>query len=322
MLKEDVIDILEQHKGNVVTGGRLAGALGVSRSAVWKAVHLLRDEGHDIESIPNKGYSLSTADDTLNENTIRKNLNTSFVGQKMIVLPTVHSTNQYLKELDAETTDNGFVVIADGQTNGRGRRGRAFASPKGEGIYLSVHLKLEGTRQDVRFVTICAAVAVSKAIEHTCGIDADIKWVNDIFYNGKKVCGILTEAVLSGELGELNVLLGIGVNTGIVPPGLGDIATSVWEATGMRGIRNRLVAEVLNQFEAAYLDCIARDRWRDVVAHYRSKLFILGKRVLVTDMARQYEAIVQDVDDAGALVVKDDAGNVRHVASGEILLKW
>ena len=323
LLKDNVLCILEQHKGDVVTGGRLASELGVSRNAIWKTIRLLQDDGNDIVSVPNKGYRLLGTNDTLFEKFIRDGLMTSFIGQDMRILPSVHSTNQYLKELDADTVDSGFVLIADEQTGGRGRRGRVFVSRKGEGVYFSILLKLGRTQQDIRLLTVCAAVAVSRAIEDVCGIRADIKWVNDVFCDGKKVCGILTEAVVSGELQELStVIVGIGINTGMAPPEFSDIATSVQEAAGVCGLRNRLIAGVLNQFEAVYLDYTERGNGAGVIEYYRSRLFIIGRQVLVSDVNSSYVATVQGVDDMGALIVMDDGGVVRFVSSGEIKLKW
>lgn len=321
MLKNKVLYILEQQRGNLVTGGKLASLLGVSRTAVWKAIRALQEDGNEIISVPNSGYWLMDTNDTLFEKIIRESLATDFIGQNIALLPTVHSTNQYLKEMDTADIPNGYVVIADEQTGGRGRRSRMFLSPKGGGVYLSVLLKLDGWQNDIRLLTICAAVAVSKAIENVCGIRADIKWVNDIFCNGKKICGILTEAVLSGELQELStVIVGIGINTGEVPSELGGIATSIQEAAGIRGIRNRLIAEVLNQFEAVYLDCMERGKKRDIISYYESRLFIVGERVLVAGINHSYTATVTGIDETGALIVKDGCGEIRHITTGEIEL--
>ena len=259
-------------------------------------------------------------DDTLLEQKIRDGLATKYIGQTMLLLPTVHSTNQYLQELDTAVVDDGFVVMAEEQTGGRGRKGRAFLSPKREGVYFSILLKLD-VRPDTRFLTICAAVAVSKAIEKVCGIRAEIKWVNDIFCNGKKVCGILAEAVVSAEAQALSaVIVGIGINTGSVPCALGDIATSIREATGMRGIRNQLIAEVLNQFEAVYLGHTESKSRQEMISYYQSRLFIVGKRVWTTGTARDFVATVRGIDDTGALIVQDDGGEIHHISTGEITL--
>ncbi len=323
MLKDKVLYMMEQQKGNMVTGGQLASSLGVSRTAIWKVIRTLQEEGNEIISIPNSGYRLLDTNDTLFEQIIREHLTTTMIGQSMKVLPMVHSTNQYLKEMDTTDTESGYVVIADEQSGGRGRRGRTFISSKSEGIYFSILLKLDRHQQDIRLITICAAVAVSKAIEKICGIKADIKWVNDIFYNGKKMCGILTEAILSGELQELDtIIVGIGINTGIISPEISDIATSIQEATGMRGIRNQLIGEVLNQFELVYLEYMTGEKQQDIIEFYKSRLFIIGKQVLVTSANHNYIATVMGVSEAGALIVKDDKEEIQHITTGEIKLDW
>lgn len=322
MLKDEVLNILERKKGTVVTGGQMANSLKVSRTAIWKAINALEADGNQVVSVPNVGYKLLDSDDSLSRWAISEGLTTSFVGRELEILPIVNSTNQYIKEMDTSQVSDGFVVIADEQESGRGRRSRTFVSGKGEGIYLSISLKFAGRQKDIRLLTICTAVAVSKAIERVCQIEAQIKWVNDVFCNGKKICGILTEATLSAELQELDaVIVGIGINTGDVPDELREIATSIKHVTHKSGIRNELVAEVLNQFEEVYLDYIRRDRKQDIIDYYEDKLFIKGQQVLITDGDIEEIVTVQGIDNDGALVVEDSDGNIRHLVTGEIKLK-
>jgi BirA family biotin operon repressor/biotin-[acetyl-CoA-carboxylase] ligase len=188
-------------------------------------------------------------------------------------------------------------------------------------VYLSALLKpkLSGSPADIRLLTICAAAAVSQAIENVSGIRADIKWVNDVFCGGKKISGILTEAVLTGELFELSsVVIGIGINTSQVPAEIGDIATSISEASGLRGIRNRLAAETLNRLEAVYESFLRGDAARDVVPYYESRLFIRGRSVTAMSAGERFAGTVEGIDGDGALILKDSAGNIRHISSGEI----
>ena len=322
LLKHEVLHILERKIGTVVTGGQLAKSLSVSRNAIWKAIHALQDDGIQVISVPNVGYKLLDTNDTLSEHLISSKLSTTFIGNSLKILPSVHSTNQYLKEVDSENIENGFVVIANEQTVGRGRRSREFISARDEGIYLSLLLKLNGRRHDIRLLTICVAVAVSKAIEGVCRINTGIKWVNDVYCNGKKICGILTEAILSGELQELDtVIIGIGINTGNVPFEIKEFATSVFEENGMRGIRNDLIAEVLNEFESVYLDYTENDMAHDIINQYESKLFIKDQTVIVVNLDNEYVATVLGVDSTGALIVKNDSGDIEHITTGEIKLK-
>ena len=321
MLKDEVLHILEQRKGSVVTGGQLANILGVSRNAIWKSVHALQDNGNKIVSIPNVGYRLLDDDDSLSKQLIHAKLSTAFLGQSIELLPTVHSTNRYLREKDVADIENGHVVIANEQVLGRGRRNRAFLSNKGDGIYLSFLLKLNGMEHDIRLFTICAAVAVSKAIESICSIKADIKWVNDIYCNGKKICGILTEAMMSVELQELDsIIIGIGINTNVVAAEIKNFATSIQEETGMCGIRNQLIAEILNQFELVYFDYTKQNKKQDIMQYYQSRLFIIGNEITVAEQGNAFLATVKGVDEDGGLIVENVNGEIQTITTGEIQL--
>jgi len=321
MLKEKILYILEKNKGKLVTGGEIARELGVSRTAVWKAVALLREEGNEIESIPNSGYRLVDNSDGLSLQSIKDNLRTKKFGQNMELLKTVGSTNQYLKEQDTTALPEGHVVTADEQTAGKGRLGRTFYSPIHSGIYLSCLLKPRITFAETPFLTICAAVAVCRAIEGIFPIKVDIKWVNDIFYQGKKLCGILTEAFITAEMQSVDyAIVGIGVNTGEVAEQVADIATSTYIASGIRGVRNILAAEILNQLEQVYLDYTERGKKQEILSAYAEKLFIMGKQVEVVGTKECYSAKVLGVSESGALIVKNGEGKTIHVSTGEIRL--
>jgi len=322
LLKDEVLHILEGKIGILVTGGRLANTLNVSRNAIWKAINALKNDGVQIISVPNVGYKLLDTNDTLSEHLIKSKLTSTIIGKRLEILPSVHSTNQYLKEMNSEDMESGFTVIANEQTSGRGRRRREFLSPRDEGIYLSILLKLNGKQHDIRLLTICAAVAVSKAIEAVCKINAEIKWVNDIYCNGKKICGILTEAIISGELQELDtVIVGIGINTGNVTFEIKEIATSVKKETGICGIRNELIAELLSQFENIYIDYTENGKAHEIIQYYESKLFIKGRQVIVVNLEDEYRATVLGVDSGGALIVETANGDIKHISTGEIKLK-
>ena len=324
MLKDEILSILERKTGDVVTGGQLANALHVSRTAIWKAIHTLQEEGVQVVSVPNVGYKLLDTNDTISRQIISEKLTTKFIGRQLAILPSVHSTNQYLKEMDGGDvrSESGFVVVANEQTKGRGRRSREFVSRRDEGIYMSILLRPDMRRQDIRLLTICAAVAVSKAIESCCGLEAGIKWVNDVYIGGKKICGILTEAVLSGEMQELDtVIIGIGINTGEVPFEIREFATSIRAENGMRAVRNALIAGVLNSFEEIYAAYSENCDAAEILEQYDSRLFIKGRQVTVISGAEEYTATVIGIDSAGGLVIKCASGDVRHIVTGEIKLR-
>lgn len=321
MLRQKVLYLLEQRRGDIITGGEIARLLGVSRTAVWKAVNTLREDGNDIESIPNSGYRLADESDGLSARAIQDELRTQTFGRHLEILKTVPSTNQYLKALDTDSLPEGYAVLADEQPGGRGRLGRPFYSPAHEGVYMSLLVKPVIPLAETSFLTICAAVAVCNALEAVCGIAADVKWVNDIYHGGKKLCGILTEAYVSAEMQTVDAaVIGIGINTGEIPLQVADIATSVAAITGGRGLRNRLTAEVLNQLEGVYKEFTLRGRKTDILDAYTQRLFLLGMTVQVRQGDRCYQAVAEGVDSSGALLIRGVDGVVRPIHSGEVTL--
>ena len=319
MLCEQVLALLEQNRGRIVTGGEIARQLKVSRTAVWKTVAALREKGHEIESAQSSGYRLNHESDGLDLKAIGYGLTTEKLGRSMELLKSVDSTNTYLKRKDISSLPDGHAVIADGQTGGRGRKGRTFCSPKGNGVYISCLLKPQIPLSETAFLTICAAVAVCRAVNDVCGIKAEVKWVNDIYLDGKKLCGILTEAGVNAEMQCVDyAVVGIGVNTGDIPPEIEHIATSVYEASGVKGIRNRLAAGILNHFEQVYLGFIQDGKKQEILDEYTRRLFIIGKTVKVEDTSGGYEAEVLGVDDMGRLLVKRPDGQTDALNAGDI----
>ena len=321
MLHEKVLYILEQNRGQIVTGGSIAMRLGVSRTAVWKAIAALREAGNDIQSIPNSGYRLSPESDGLCAAIIGDYLDTRMFGRSMEILHEIDSTNTYLCARDTSVLPEGHTVLAHHQTRGKGRLGRPFACTRGGGIYMSILLKPRLPVSEAPFITICAAVAVVRAIEDVCGAIAGIKWVNDIYLSEKKLCGILTEASVTAEVGAIDrAVVGIGINTGEVPLEVQGIATSIYEHTGKRGIRGRLIAAVLTEFETIYLDYSQNGKKKIILDEYCSRLFVLGRQVEVSEHGRVYSATVLGIDDCGCLIVKLADGEIINLNAGEINL--
>ena len=260
--------------------------------------------------------------DCLSEKSINDKLQTQYFARTLKLLETVDSTQQYIKQQDTASLPEGYTVVADEQTDGRGRLGRKFYSPAREGIYLSILLRPKISLADIQFLTICAAVAVCRAIESVCDIEVDIKWVNDIYYRGAKLCGIITEASISAELQEADyVTLGIGVNTGEVAPEVRDIASSIHEISNIRGIRNVLIAEILNRFERVYFDFTLHGKKKDILDAYIEKMFLIGRCVEVTAPTGKYEAKVIGLSDAGALLIQTTDGEILNINTGEISVK-
>jgi len=322
--KERVLTLLEENRGKTVSGEQLAAALNVSRNAVWKAVTDLRAAGYRIDAVTNKGYCLSADNDKLSVQGIVPLLSETArpFAEYLQVYPELASTNQTAKELALAGAAHGTAVIAAQQSQGRGRYTRSFCSPPG-GLYFSIILHPDKLHfAHVTTVTALAAVAVCEAIEAVSGKKPGVKWVNDVFLDGKKVCGILTEAVTDIESGTLGwLVLGIGINVTTrpedFPPELREIAGSVFGGESP-GSRNRLAAELMNRIPG----CVPMLTEEEVIASYRSKLMMLGKPVTVVQSdGTEYSALAQDVDCAGHLIVQTEDGVQQTLSSGEIRIR-
>lgn len=319
--KNRILELLEKRRGESISGERLAEILGVSRNAVWKAVKELQKDGYSIAAVTNKGYCLSDENDILSIAGIKPFLSPKAqpYADKIQIYKALESTNKTAKELAIAGAPHGTVIIADSQTKGRGRYTRSFFSPHG-GLYMSIILRPEVLRFDnPTAVTAFAAVSVCEAIEIISDKTPKIKWVNDIFIDGKKVCGILTEAVTNFESGGLEwIVLGIGVNvytrTEDFPKELQAIATSVFPDEQLSGARNKLSAEIINRilgFKTAPIEA-------EIFEKYKKRLMLLGKEITVIQNETEFKATAVDVDSIGHLIVKDEKGEIITLFSGEI----
>ncbi len=195
---DKVLELLQEARGPV-SGEHMAQKLGVTRNTVWKAVKHLREAGYEISAVTNQGYRLLSESDVLSAGNIRRQLEPQASIAAIDVRESVTSTNTVLKELAEHGGREGMVVIAQRQTMGKGRLGRSFYSPQGGGLYMSVLLRPRFSAEEALSITTAAAVAVARAIDDVTGERAMIKWVNDVYFHGRKVCGILTEASVDFE---------------------------------------------------------------------------------------------------------------------------
>ncbi len=321
MTKDAILELLRQHADTYVSGAELAKTLSVSRTAVWKGIEQLREEGYEIDSVTNKGYRLSSASDVLREEDVRKYL--AVEGLDVRVYRSITSTNTVLKTMAEEGAPEGRCLIAGEQTAGRGRRGRSFYSPPDSGIYLSILLRPALQAADATSITACAAVAVAEAIESLATVNAEIKWVNDIYIDGKKVCGILTEASLDCESGQVNYLIvGIGINTRVptsdFPEDLRSIAGSAFGEKPIPELRCRLAAGVLNRL-MYYYGSLTDKAWFD---EYRRRSLVLGMEINILAAGKEPEpAVALDLDRDFALVVRTESGELRRLNSGEVSVR-
>ncbi len=312
-LKEYVLTELENNRDRYVSGQELADRFGVSRCAVWKAINTLRDGGYDIESNTHRGYRLSPDCDRLAEEPIRAVLTDKSL--PVYVLPTVDSTNAEAKRILSQQAAKRFLVVAEEQTAGRGRLGRGFYSPKAAGLYMTLVMSPDALADDVVGMTSFAAVCTVEAIQELTGKTPQIKWVNDLYLDGKKITGILTEAVSDVETGMVShVLVGIGVDLRPceVPEELKGV---VGNLDCRSGIRNPLAAGIANRL------LTFGQGMTDAMNRYRKYSLVLGKDVYYTKSGREYRGRAVDIDDRGALVVHRDDGSIDLLQSGEISLR-
>ncbi len=317
--KDLVLDILKQNIGKPVSGEDIARRLSVSRNAVWKAVRRLKADGVAIGATTNRGYVLDPGADVVTAAGVEANMR---VPAHVQTFRSLTSTNSYLKQLAEQGAPDGTVIVAEEQTGGRGRRGRGFFAPAGSGIYFSLLLRPRFSAQQSLILTAAAAVAVADAIEVLCGKNTGIKWVNDVYVDGRKVCGILTEAAADVESGGLAyIVVGIGVNVyepnGGFPVGLSDIAGSVCGREKRQGLRERMIARIADELFRLYRALPSKD----FLDRYREKSTVIGKSVTVFSGNEKYNATVTGIDDSAALEIVTADGGTRKLSSGEITIR-
>ena len=315
-LRDDLLAELEKRRGEDVSGQALAERFGVSRSAVWKAVNALRAAGFEISSTPNRGYRLRAEDDRLSAAGVRAALGEACAGLRVRVYETLDSTNQEAKRLLAAGEPCPMLLLAEEQTAGRGRRGRGFYSPAGEGLYMTLALQPRAALSQATLLTAAAAVAVAQAVEALTALACQIKWVNDVYLDGKKLCGILTEASGSFEADALSsVCAGIGVNvrTRDFPEEFAGRACSLWPRAVSR---NRLAAEIAVRLLNFAADLGARD----FLEEYRRRSLVLGKAVTFTRDGGERRALAVGIGENGELIVRYDDGREEALNAGEVRL--
>ena len=317
-IKEQILKMLEERKGEYISGEEIAEKLSVSRNAVWKGIKSLKNDGHIITAVTNKGYCLSEYSTVFTSQSVYSYLVPALREKLAIsVVPTVGSTNTELKALAEKGGEHGTVLIALEQTAGRGRLGRSFYSPKDTGLYMSILLRPDFSASEALNITACAAVAASMAIDAAAGVETQIKWVNDIYLDGKKVCGILTEASIDFESGGLNyAVLGIGINlnTSNFPEELRDIAASVGQMDA--DLRPLISAGFLNRFFAYYNNLSQRE----FLNEYRDRSMLTGKDITFIRGNETFSGTVTGIDDEMRLVVRLEEGKEVAFSSGEVQL--
>lgn len=316
MTKQKLLHLLETHQGDILSGPELSQALNVSRNSIWKAVHALRKDNHDIISVKNKGYYLKDDSDGLSKDNILRHLEDAKEPYHVVILDEVPSTNTYLKE--QEDLPHNTLILAKVQSKGRGRRGRSFYSLDEGGIYMSL-LKTKGLENyNLDLATMASALALSKVADEVLQLKSQVKWVNDLYINGKKAAGILTEGTMELETGTLSRLIigmGINVNTPSFPNELENIATSFFMETKRPYRRNEIIAKIILALESHLL--MTKENPSGLLEQYKSRMLYLGEVVHVYRGKEHFTGTVIDLDDQGHLKIQTE-NTFFTLNSGEI----
>jgi BirA family biotin operon repressor/biotin-[acetyl-CoA-carboxylase] ligase len=318
--EELVLGFLAEAADEFVSGEAISDKLGLTRAAVWKHVEALREQGYRIDAVPARGYRLTGVPDRLTPLELRPFLNTHDLGQVIHWYEELPSTSDLAKELAEEGAEHGEVVVAEAQTAGRGRRGRSWASPPRRNLYFSVVLRPDLPPSRAPELTLVGSVALCDALRQA-GVDAGIKWPNDLLASGRKIGGILTELAADPDRVQW-VVLGAGLNVNArredFPPEVREDATSVLLERGQAAPRALFAAACFTALEG-WLDRHAEEGFGVVREAWRARSVTLGREVSVKVDGGEVLGVAEDLDEGGALLVRTAAG-VERILSGDVAL--
>lgn len=320
-MKSEILRMLKS-TGDYLSGQQLCEMLGVSRTAVWKAVGELKEEGYIIEAVRNRGYRLVEEADVITRAELQSMLHTKWIGAGLEYFDVTDSTNIRARKLAEEGAPHGTLVVADRQTAGKGRRGKGWVSPGGTGIWMSLVLRPSMAPMNASMLTLVAGLSVVKGVKDSTGLDAMIKWPNDAVLNGKKICGILTE--MSTEVECIRyVIPGIGINVNVddFPAEIAATATSLKLEAGESIRRSPVIAAVAESFEYYYGIFMETRDMSGLKEAYNKALVNMDREVLVLDPRGQYKGRALGIDDQGSLLVRREDGSVSAVISGEVSVR-
>lgn len=319
--KTAVLRLLEENKTTALSGQQIADRLGVSRAAVWKAVKSLASEGYSISATTNKGYMLTGKSDIVSVEGIRAALPVRYKNLPLEVKQSTVSTNIDVGAAAANGAPHGTTTVSLEQKSGQGRLGKTFCSPKG-GVYFSTLIRPTLSIEKAVMITPAAAVAVHKAITEVLGLPVSIKWVNDIYMNGRKVVGISTQAQADIAVGGISgIIVGIGINYNTAQtdfsPELKDKAGSLFYENAPAK-RNELLATTI----ANLLDLSKDLTDKSYMDYYRKHNFVIGTVVDYEIDRVPKSGVVEDIDDSGALIINEDGrSEKRRLSCGEISVR-
>ena len=326
--KEAVLLYLQEHTGEPISGEIMALALNKSRTSIWKAIQSLKKEGYSIESSTNKGYTLSQNNDVLSEQQINQELIQQHhpIDWNIQTMESTTSTNDLAKIYANHNSTTPAIFISEEQTAGRGRLGRTFVSPSKTGLYISLCLFPTIALEDLSLITCATAVACIETLEQLTGKSLNIKWVNDLFYQDKKVGGILTEVISDFESQQVqSLIVGMGINLIDSPQSfpeelhsiVGSIFSSKKEYDNSSFNRNHFIAQFLEKWTFYYQNLSKRE----FISTYKEHSNVIGKFVNVFEGSQTYSAYAKDIDENGHLVVEKEDSSLHTLSYGEVSIR-
>lgn len=317
-MKDQILELLLS-SDDFLSGEAISNRVGISRTAVWKYIQKLKQEGYRIESITNKGYRIIENPEGFVAEELKYMLKGCSLIDDILVFDSIDSTNQEAKRRANEL--NTALLIAEEQTQGKGRRGRQWISEHGTGIFMSLLLRPKISPVYASCLTLLAGLATQRAINTITGLDVKIKWPNDLVINGKKVCGILTE--MSAEMEQIHyVVIGIGMNVNYtsISTEIKDIASSLSVEGEKTYSRKQLVQETIKQFESLYEGFLTNQSLNYVVEDYNSVCVNVGKDVKVDMKDGALVGKALGINESGSLLIDVD-GKIEEISSGEVSVR-
>ncbi len=319
-MKTAILKMLRQ-SGGFVSGQEICGKLGVSRTAVWKTIRQLQEEGYQVEAVRNRGYRMIDGPDVVTAGEIESLLDTEWAGKQIVCYPETDSTNIRIRHLGDEGAPHGTLAVADRQMAGRGRRGRTWESPGGSCIYMSLLLRPDLAPEKAPMLTLVMACSVAEGIMDCADVKVQIKWPNDIIANGKKLAGILTE--MSTQVDYINhVTIGVGINVNLqhFPEDI-QTATSLFLETGEKRKRAPIIAAVMKRFEENYKIFMRTEDMSGLMEKYSRLLVNQGREVRILGENAGYRACAEGINQKGELVVRKEDGTVENICAGEVSVR-
>ena len=320
-MKTKILKLLRKADG-YVSGQQICEQLDVSRTAVWKVIRQLKEEGYQIEAVRNRGYRIVEMPDVLTGEELKSLMQTQWAGRNIVYYPETDSTNLRIRELGDAGAPHGTLAVADMQTSGRGRRGRTWESPPGSSIYMSILLRPDIIPGAAPMLTLVMACSVAEGISDCENVDVRIKWPNDVIAGGKKLVGILTE--MSTQIDYINhVTIGVGINVNMTefPENIRDTATSLRLETGHKVRRAPLIAAIMKRFEENYAVFLKTQDMSGLMEKYSGMLINLDRDVLVLGAEDSYKAHALGIDRQGELIVRREDGTEEKIYAGEVSVR-